>query len=133
MATQVAEAVASLATALEVEAATRAAADSVDPGSELLLQKAERAERSVREDLERAERQTQRGLEVELRTLGRDGLGEQLAEVEGKLERVRLQAEAKEREEARRASSTRRCWKRNGNLRIAGSARCVNASGPTCA
>lgn len=97
LATQVAEAVASLATALEVETATRAAADSVDPGSELLLQKAERAERSVREDLER-QRQAQRELEVELRTLGRDGLGEQLAEVEGKLERVRLQAEAKERE-----------------------------------
>lgn len=94
---QVAQAESMLATALQAEAANRTAADQADPGSDLMLQKAERAERAVREDLE-SQKQRQRELEIELRTLGRDGLGEQLAEVEGTLERVRRQAKAKEHE-----------------------------------
>ena len=53
----------------------------------LTLQRTENAERAIRTDIETLSRQ-KRDLEVELRALGRDGLGEQLAEVEGQLGRI---------------------------------------------
>ncbi len=48
----------------------------------LELQRAENAERAIATDIETLTRE-KRDLEVELKTLGRDGIGEQLAEVEG--------------------------------------------------
>lgn len=67
-------------------ATAEAALAGADPEVASLEQRrAEQAEQAIRGDIERlsAER---RDLEIELRTLGRDGVGEQLAEIGGKLE-----------------------------------------------
>jgi hypothetical protein len=74
--------------------------EQADPEAiSLVFSKAQNAERSIRADIETTNREI-RDIEIELRTLGRDGLGEQLAEVEGQLAlsqqrlgSVKLQAE----------------------------------------
>ncbi len=78
----------------------RAALDRADPElAALRLERAEAAERSIHADLERLDRD-KRDLEIELRALGRDGLGEQLAEVDGQLALKRRQAAARDLEAA---------------------------------
>jgi hypothetical protein len=62
------------------------ATESIDVEiADLELKRAEKAEASIREDIDKLER-NKRDLEVELRTLDRDGLGEKLSDLEGKLE-----------------------------------------------
>jgi hypothetical protein len=83
------QAVAVAENALEAEmqsdAAARAALQAAEPErTRLRVQKAERAEAAIRDDLDRLRRE-KRDLEVELGTLGRAGVGEFLAEAEGKL------------------------------------------------
>lgn len=102
---QLAEALAQAERALEAEAraagAARAALDAADPEvARLRLQKAERAEAAIRADIDRLTRE-KRDLEVELGALGRNGVGERLAEAEGdlalkqsRLARANEQAEA---------------------------------------
>jgi DNA repair exonuclease SbcCD ATPase subunit len=63
----------------------KAALDAADPEAVMLqLKRAEKAEQAIRTDIETLKRE-KRELEIELRALGRDGLGEQLAEAEGQL------------------------------------------------
>jgi DNA repair exonuclease SbcCD ATPase subunit len=91
---------AALGLAERAEAAARAALARADPElAALRLKRAEGAERAIRADLERLTRDT-RDLEVELRALGRDGIGEQLAEVEGRRGLKRRQAAARDLEAA---------------------------------
>ena len=91
---------ASLETAQQDEAGARAALERADPELAALgLERAEAAERSIRADVEKLTRE-RRDLEVELRALGRDGFGEQLAEVEGRLAFKRRQAAARDLEAA---------------------------------
>ncbi len=86
---------AALGLAEQAEAEARTALERADPElAALRLQRAEGAERAIRADLERLERD-KRDLEVELRALGRDGLGERLAEVDGQLALKRRQAAAR--------------------------------------
>ena len=67
------------------EAAARRALEAAEPEvAALTLKRAEAAERSIREDIAQLTRQ-KRDLEIELRALGQEGLGEQLAETEGRL------------------------------------------------
>ena len=83
---------AALGLAERAEAEARTALERADPElTALRLKRAEAAERSIRADLERLARDT-RDLEIELKALGRDGLGEQLAEVEGRLALRRREA-----------------------------------------
>ncbi|OYX45928.1 MAG: GTP-binding protein [Alphaproteobacteria bacterium 32-64-14] len=53
----------------------------------LELRRAENAERNIRDDIAKLSRD-KRDLEIELRTLDRDGIGEKLDEVSGQLERA---------------------------------------------
>jgi hypothetical protein len=76
---------AALRGAQEAHAAAKAARDAAEPEAIALeLKRAEKAEHAIRSDIETL-RQQKRDLEIELRTLGRDGLGEQLADAEGQL------------------------------------------------
>ena len=71
--------------AVSAEAAARAALEEAEPEVvALTLKRAEAAEKSIRDDFEQLTRQ-KRDLEIELRALGQEGLGEQLAETEGQL------------------------------------------------
>ncbi len=91
---------ASLGRAEQDGAGARAALERADPELAALgLERAEAAERSIRADVENLTRE-RRDLEVELRALGRDGFGEQLAEVEGRLAFKRRQAAARDLEAA---------------------------------
>ncbi|WP_170937334.1 MULTISPECIES: AAA family ATPase [Rhodomicrobium] len=64
-------------------AEAKAALDAAEPDAVLLeLQRAERAERAIRTDIDSLTRD-KRDIEIELKALGRDGLGEQLAEITG--------------------------------------------------
>ncbi len=74
--------------------AAAALADADPEASALELKRAEGAERAIRADIETLKRD-RRDLEIELRALGRQGLGEELAEVEGRLvaEERRLDAQ----------------------------------------
>ncbi|TNC53002.1 hypothetical protein FHG66_01565 [Rubellimicrobium rubrum] len=72
-------------------ARARAALDASDPEIvRLELRRAEKAEEAIRADIDRLTR-GKRDLEVELSALGREGVGEALAEAEGKLELRRRQ------------------------------------------
>jgi chromosome segregation ATPase len=74
-----------LRAAEEAYTAAKSARDAAEPEAVVLeLKRAERAEQAIRSDIETLKQQ-KRDLEIELRTLGRDGLGEQLAEAEGQL------------------------------------------------
>jgi hypothetical protein len=67
------------------EAAARSALNEAEPEvAALTLKRAEAVENAIREDIEQLTRQ-KRDLEVELRALGQEGVGEQLAETEGQL------------------------------------------------
>lgn len=81
-------------------AAAEAALALADPEVAALEQRrAEQAEQAIRLDIERLSAE-KRELEIELRTLGRDGVGEQLADIGGKLEAVEARL-ARETLEAR--------------------------------
>jgi hypothetical protein len=83
---------AALRTTEAAEAEARTALERANPDIALLsLKRAEGAERAIRADIEKLTRD-RRDLEVELRALGRDGIGERLAEVEGQLALKRRQA-----------------------------------------
>lgn len=71
--------------ALAVAAADAALAVADPELAALEQRRAEQAEQAIRNDIERLSAE-KRELEIELRTLGRDGIGEQLAEIGGKLE-----------------------------------------------
>ncbi|MGO4738373.1 AAA family ATPase [Bosea sp. 2KB_26] len=72
-------------TAKEVEQAAIRALEQANPeAASLALSRARNAAENIRADLERTAREA-RDLEIELRALGRDGLGEQLAEIEGQI------------------------------------------------
>lgn len=84
--------------ATEAMAAADAALAAADPEAAALEQRrAELAEQAIRQDIERLSAE-KREFEIELRTLGRDGVGEQLAEIGGRLEaaEVRLARETLE-------------------------------------
>jgi uncharacterized protein YhaN len=67
------------------ELAARAALERADPEAATLeLRRARSAEEAIRHDIEKTSREV-RDLEIELKALGQNGLGEQLAEVEGEL------------------------------------------------
>ena len=69
--------------------AAQAALEAANPDAITLeLKRSEKAERAIRTDIETLTRE-KRDLEVELKALGRDGLGEQLAELEGRLSEAR--------------------------------------------
>ena len=98
-----AEAERTLADAEARHARAASALAEADPEALALeLRRADGAERAIRADLE-ALRRGKRDLEVELRALGRDGLGEQIAEVEERLaaSRRRLAAQDGEARAAR--------------------------------
>jgi len=95
LADELAAASADLDQATLEERTAREVLDRADPeAAELALRRSERAEQEIRRDIE-ATAQAARDLEVELRALGRDGLGEQLAEIEGRLAAQERQARAK--------------------------------------
>ena len=76
----------------------RTALEDADPElAQLQLQRAEKVERSIRSDIETLTRE-KRDLEVALTELGREGVGEQLAEVEGQLALKTKQRAAKDLE-----------------------------------
>jgi hypothetical protein len=80
--------------ATQARAAAEAALAAADPEVVALeLRRAEGTERAIRADLDTLQR-TRRDLEVELRALGRDGLGEQRAEVEEQLAASRRKLDA---------------------------------------
>lgn len=86
--------------AAEAGGAAQAALVGADPETALLEQRrADQAEQAIRRDIERLSAE-KRELEIELRTLGRDGVGEQLAEIGGKLEAAQARL-ARETLEAR--------------------------------
>ena len=89
LAEELALAEAALGTALRAEEEARSALAGADLDLlRLRLRKAEGAEAAIRGDIA-GQRRTAELLEAELSALGRDGLGEQLAEVEGQLELAR--------------------------------------------
>lgn len=72
-------------TAKEAEQAAIRALERANPeAASLALSRAGNAAENIRADLERTAREA-RDLEIELRALGRDGLGEQLSEIEGQI------------------------------------------------
>lgn len=80
---------AALGVATRAEADARAMLEAADLDVlRLRLRKAEGAELAIRDDIAQQRRSAEL-LEAELSALGRDGLGEQLAEVEGQLDLVR--------------------------------------------
>ncbi|MCX5512942.1 hypothetical protein C3941_02365 [Kaistia algarum] len=95
----------------EAEAKWAAARDAVavaDPeATALAIESAVQAEKAIREDMERTERE-RRDLDVELRALGKDGLGEELETLNGKIEllETRLQTATLEAEAARLLADT---------------------------
>ncbi len=94
--------------AAHVHATAEAALVQTSPEAIALeLQRAERAERAIRDDLD-ALRRAKRDIEVELRALGRDGLGEQLAETAERLvaSQRRLEAQGAEARAARLLQET---------------------------
>ncbi|MBF9235349.1 AAA family ATPase [Microvirga alba] len=87
-----------LRAAISLESEAALALDEADPEAAILtLQRAKLAEESIRLDIDKTSREV-RDLEVELKALGRDGLGEQLAEIEGELSLKQRQAETKKAE-----------------------------------
>ncbi len=89
---------AELRAAAASEAATREALEATDPEIlRLKLMKAQRAEAAIRADVDTLARET-RDLRIELSALGRDGVGEQLAEVQGRLDLARRRVGQAERE-----------------------------------
>lgn len=95
-----AQAEGALAAAKATEAAALAALEATDPEVlRLRLQRAERAEAAIRADIETLTRE-ERDLRIELSALGRDGVGEDLSEVEGRLELARQRLSQAEREAA---------------------------------
>jgi chromosome segregation ATPase len=97
---QLSEAVANAATALmAAKAQSEAAAAALDRENPeavaLRLEEARAAARRTQEDIVKL-RNTTHGLEIELRALGQQGLGEELAIAQGKLDRARVQCAAVE-------------------------------------
>ncbi|MCW6510688.1 AAA family ATPase [Lichenifustis flavocetrariae] len=89
---------ASLAVArLGQESAHRALAAADPETARLVLERTERAEREIRRDLAALETE-RRDLQVELRAVGQDGIGERLTEIEGQLEASRAGLASAERE-----------------------------------
>jgi energy-coupling factor transporter ATP-binding protein EcfA2 len=89
---------AALATARTTEQAARDALDASDPElARLRLLRAERAEAAIRVDIDTLRRE-ERDLRVELSALGRDGLGEQLSEAQGRLALARRKLSQQEGE-----------------------------------
>jgi energy-coupling factor transporter ATP-binding protein EcfA2 len=85
LAESLAGAEAALRSAEETHTAAKSARDAAEPEAVTLeLKRAEKAEQAIRSDIETLKQQ-KRELEIELRALGRDGVGEQLAEAEGQL------------------------------------------------
>ncbi len=70
--------------------AARALADTDPEITALTLQRADQAERAIRADIVKLTAE-KRDLEVELRTLGQDGIGEMLADIAGRLATARAQ------------------------------------------
>jgi hypothetical protein len=88
--------------------AARDAVAVADPeATALVIESAVQAEKAIREDMERTERE-RRDLDVELRALGKDGLGEELETLNGKIEllETRLKAATLEAEAARLLADT---------------------------
>jgi hypothetical protein len=80
------------------EQAARHALEASDPElARLRLLRAERAEAAIRADIDTLRRE-ERDLRVELSALGRDGLGEQLAEAQGRLALARRKLERQDGE-----------------------------------
>ncbi|MEX2480463.1 MAG: AAA family ATPase [Gammaproteobacteria bacterium] len=76
---------AELAAVAAAEAAARMTLAAADPEvARLALQKSRQAEAAIRDDIDKLERD-RRDLDIELRALGKDGLGELLAELEGRI------------------------------------------------
>jgi hypothetical protein len=92
-----------LAEATDRESAAAAALADADPEAVgLELKRAEGAERAIRIDIETLKRES-RDLDIELRALGRQGVGEEIAELEGNLaaEEARLDAQGRHARAAR--------------------------------
>ncbi len=95
LAARLAETHKAAALAAEAETLARAALEATDPDTIALeLKRALAAEAAIRTDIETLTRQ-KRDLEVELRALGTEGFGEQIAEAEGRLALLRRQEAAR--------------------------------------
>ncbi len=91
---------AALGVASRAEAKARATLDAADEDLlRLRLRKAEGAEAAIRDDIA-AQGRSSELLEAELSALGRDGLGEQLAEVTGRLDLIRRRLAVSDHEAA---------------------------------
>lgn len=87
-----------LADETRAEAQAQAAFKAADPEIvKLRLDRAREAEKAIRKDIDTLEREV-RDLRIELSALGREGVGEQLADLRGQLELKRKQLAAQEQE-----------------------------------
>ncbi|MCX5496277.1 AAA family ATPase [Kaistia dalseonensis] len=89
-------------------ATARDAVAAADPeATTLAVERAIQAEKAIREDIDRTERE-RRDLDVELRALGKDGLGEELETLNGRIEllEARLKTTTLEAEAARLLADT---------------------------
>ncbi|MEP9398697.1 AAA family ATPase [Mesorhizobium sp. KR2-14] len=92
----------------QARAAAQSALAGADPeAKQLALKQAEQSEREIQADINRLDNE-RREIEAALRALGRDGLGEQLAQLEGQiaLSEARLKAMTLEAEAARLLHAT---------------------------
>ncbi len=92
----------------QARAAARSALAGADPeAKQIALKQAEQSEREIEADINRLDNE-RREIEAALRALGRDGLGEQLAQLEGQiaLSEARLKAMTLEAEAARLLHAT---------------------------